>query len=149
MDQEPASVRIDPSEWLRQQRQRTTTLRVSAERASAELRDCTVTATSKDHAVTVTVSPGGMLLDLRFAATAQVFSLQQLAECVLRTYRSACSEGAELTLDIMSEVVGEDSPALQFLADALPPVEDDDGEVEYTRGSRTGATSRDDADGGR
>ena len=117
---------VDPAKWLQEQRERIAAMRERAGRASAELREASVSTTSQERAVTVTVNPGGVLLGLRLGPQAEDMGRNQLAAQIMTTYRAACAEAAELTRDIMSDLVGEDSPALEFLRDALPSDMDDD-----------------------
>lgn len=148
VDQETASEALDPNEWLRQQQERTAALKEQAEQASAELDGSSVTVSSRDQAVSLTVNPGGILLDLRFGASAGDLSLTQLSDRILRTYQNACTQAAALTVEIMSDLVGEDSAALDFLINALPPLdEDDDGDDRYddSPAHASGAEERTDA----
>lgn len=86
-----------------------------AEQAKADLQGQTTTATSSDHAVTVSVNAGGVLTDLHFAASASKVPLATLSRTVLATYRQATAESARRTEALMRDVVGEGSPLLDLV----------------------------------
>ncbi|KAB2362696.1 MULTISPECIES: YbaB/EbfC family nucleoid-associated protein [Actinomadura] len=116
----------DPEKWLRDQQQWAAAMKERADRAQRELAGNTTTLTSRDHAVTVTVNPSGVLLDLRLSSHADRMSGAQLTASIMETYRKACGRGAARTVEIMSQVVGDDSEAMDFLRAALPPADEDD-----------------------
>ncbi|WP_018684156.1 YbaB/EbfC family nucleoid-associated protein [Actinokineospora enzanensis] len=116
----------DPQEWVREQEQRTATLLAKAENAQAMLAENSVTATSPDRAVTVTVNPGGGLTSLVLAPEAERLSHQRLSALIMTTYTQAARQAAARTMEIMSGLVGGDSEALDIVRQAMPELPDPD-----------------------
>jgi len=115
-------------QYLREQTIRFTKMREDAERVKQELADSTATVTSPNGAVTVTVGSGGVMRSLRFGPRAEDVPLAQLSSSIMAAYGKACREAAERGVAIMSQLVGEDSPSLQLMRNAIPPdPETDDG----------------------
>jgi hypothetical protein len=82
---------------------------------------------SPNGAVTVTVGSGGVMRSLRFGPRAQDVPLAQLSSSIMAAYSAACREAAQRSVAIMSRLVGPDSPSLQLMRDAIPPVPEGDG----------------------
>ncbi len=84
----------------------------------------TVSATSPDRAVTVTVNPAGNLVDLIFDQRAAAkLGLDRLQSTIMSTYRSACADAARRSQEIVAELAGDNSDVLAMMrADA--PSED-------------------------
>jgi DNA-binding protein YbaB len=79
----------------------------------------TVTETSADKAVAVTVSSRGMLTDLTLADTAAAKGMAHLATLIMTTVRRAQSRIPELLRQTMADTVGTDgSTASRLLAEA-------------------------------
>ncbi len=97
-----------------------------AQQARATLADSTVTVTSTDHAVTVTVNPAGTLLDVTFGPSAQKLPLPALSHSLLAAYRRAAGDAVERTEAVLRDVLGAGAaPALDLvrasLADGAQP----------------------------
>jgi DNA-binding protein YbaB len=118
-------VTIDPQQWAHEQQERTAALLERAEQAKATLEQSQVTVSAPDQSVTVTVNPGGALLELRFSPRAQALTLSQLAARVMATYRRACAEASARTMEVMTDLVGPGSSALDLLRSTLPAFDDD------------------------
>jgi DNA-binding protein YbaB len=110
----------DPMAIVTDQQRRFAALRARAEGARARLADNQATAASPDGAVTVTVNAGGQLEQLRFGARADARTATQLADVIMKTYRTACAEAAARTIDILADISGEDSVTVRGLKDSLP-----------------------------
>lgn len=116
----------DPAKWLRDQEQRIAKLQEQANRTKQELAESVVTVASRDQAVTVTVNPAGVLLELRISPHAERLSSAQLTSKIMETYQKARSQAAARTVEIMSGLIGNDSDAMDFLRSTLPPIDDED-----------------------
>ena len=88
--------------------------------ARATLQDTTVTKSSQDHSVTLTVNPGGGLVRIQFGPAAEKKALSQLATTVMQTYQAAAAEAVAVTIGVMREVTGGDSTALDVLRANVP-----------------------------
>ncbi|MEV0645921.1 YbaB/EbfC family nucleoid-associated protein [Phytomonospora sp. NPDC050363] len=127
---------LDPDEWLRQQDQRIAALRASSEEATAELARANVEASDRAGLVTVTVNPSGVLMSAWFSPRTQGAAPAQLTAALMEAYRTATREASAKMLDIMSNVVGEDTDAMNFLKSTMPDIEED--EPDDGRGSPGG-----------
>lgn len=117
----------DPHEWLHEQEQRTSALLAKARDAQASLAENSVTLASPDQVVTITVNPGGGMTGLTLSPDADRMGHRQLAGLVMATYNQAARQAATRTMEIMSELVGGDSEALDLVRQAMPaPPEDED-----------------------
>ncbi|MFD0691576.1 YbaB/EbfC family nucleoid-associated protein [Actinomadura fibrosa] len=125
MDPQLPPAIADPDKWLRDQQARAAAMKERADRAQEELAGSVTTLTSRDQAVTLSVNPGGVLQDLRLSPQADRMSGAQLTASIMETYRKACARSAARTVEIMSEVVGDDSEAMDLLRASLPPLEED------------------------
>ena len=118
----PGSPLITAADLRARQRASTERVRlvqVRAEQARTQLAEQRTTATSQNHAVTVTVDAAGTLVDLHFAAAAAKLAPAALAETVLRTYRHATTEAVAHTQQLLRDLVGADSPALDAIRATL------------------------------
>lgn len=111
---------MDASTWLDSYERRLTDVRARAGRAQAALAEITSTVTSRDGAVTVTVSPAGALQGLVLTERADALSRSQLAETVLATARRAQGEAAARVADAVAPLIGGRSAAMGFLRSQLP-----------------------------
>lgn len=125
---------LDPDEWLAQQDARIAKLRATSEEATAELARANVEAADRDGLVTVTVNPSGVLLSAQFTSRAHGAAPAQLTAALMTAYRDATRAASAKMLDIMSDVVGEDTDAMNFLKSTMPDIEDEEDD----RGSRGG-----------
>lgn len=120
MTSAPLGPDTDAFDMLARSTQRFEALRVRGVDAQARLAENHTTATSPDGAVTVTVNAGGQLEQLRLGAKADGKSAPQLTEAILKTYRKACAEAVARTIDIMSDLSGENSITVSTLKSSLP-----------------------------
>jgi DNA-binding protein YbaB len=127
---ESSWTREQAEQYLEQQAQRYAKMREGAERVKQQLAESTATVTSPNGAVTVTVGSGGVMRSLRFGQRAEGLPLAQLSASIMAAYGTACRRAAEQSVEIVSELVGPDSPTLQLMRDAIPP---DPDEQEGTR----------------
>jgi DNA-binding protein YbaB len=130
----------DPHEWMREQEQRTALLLAKAEDVQARLAQNTVSHTSPDRVVTVTVNPGGGLTGLTLTPDADRMDHRQLANLILTTYTQAARQAATHTMEIMTDLVGPNSEALDIVREAmpeLPETEDDQRLDDFRRAPRT------------
>jgi len=113
-------------QYLQKQASRYATLRENAERVKQELAESTATVSSANGAVTVTVGAGGVMRSIRFGSRAEGVPLAKLSSSIMTAYGKACRQAAEQGVEIMSQLVGADSPSLQLMRDAIPPDPGDD-----------------------
>lgn len=118
---ESSWTREQAEQYLEQQAQRYAKMREDAERVKLQLAESTATVTSPNGAVTVTVGSGGVMRSLRFGQHAEGLPLAQLSSSIMAAYGKACRQAAEQGVEIVSELVGPDSPTLQLMRDAIPP----------------------------
>lgn len=118
---ESSWTREQAEQYLEQQAQRYGKMREDAERVKQQLAESTATVTSPNGAVTVTVGSGGVMRSLRFGQRAEGVPLAHLSSSIMAAYGKACRQAAEQGVEIVSELVGPDSPTLQLMRDAIPP----------------------------
>lgn len=119
----------DPHQLLDDYEQRTAALLERAEEAKAQIASLTGTATSSDGAVTVSVSAGGALLSLSFGAKAEDMPKERLAALVMSTAKRAQALAVGQIATIMAPVIGENSDAMRFVQEQIPPIDVPDDEV--------------------
>ena len=105
---------------LRTQVERFRELRERGEHVRTQLATAQATARSTSGSVTVTVGAGGVLHQVQLNEPARKLPLGKLSEDIMAAYRAAAREVAEQGVEIMSALVGPDSPTLQLLRDAAP-----------------------------
>ncbi|SER92964.1 Conserved DNA-binding protein YbaB [Actinokineospora terrae] len=110
----------DPQEWMREQEQRTAALMAKAQDAQELLAANSVTHSSADRVVSVTVNPGGGLTGLTLSPEAERMRHGQLATLIQATYTQAARKAAARTMEIMSDLVGGDSEALDIVRRSMP-----------------------------
>ena len=120
---------LDPEEWVRQQEERAERLRADGERAKAELAAVQVERTDRDHVVTVTVNTSGVLMSVVFSPRAENQTPSQLSAKLMQTYGEATREASAKMLGIMSDLMGGDTDAMEFLKSVVPEQDEepDDG----------------------
>lgn len=119
----------DPHQLLDDYEQRTAALLERAEEAKAQIAGLTGSATSSDGAVTVSVSAGGALLNLSFGAKADDMPKDRLAAVVMSTAKRAQAQAVGQIATIMAPVIGENSDAMRFVQEQIPPIDIPDDEV--------------------
>ena len=80
----------------------------------------TTSATSPDHAVTVTVNAAGTLVDLASPQSAAKLPLPSLARSVLATYRRATADAVAETEALLGDLLGFDAPVLDIVRASAP-----------------------------
>lgn len=118
-------LRSDPQQWLKGFEEQAKQLQQQAERAEAALSAAEVTLTSRDQSVTVTVNSGGGLQALYLSPRAEGMTLLQLQATIMDVYQQACRAAAQQTQQIIGELVGDDSGAMEFLRRVLPATDDE------------------------
>lgn len=126
VDSEPTPRDLPPE--VRAQVARFRELRERGERVKEELAATEATVRSANGAVRVTVGAGGVLRALELGEPSRRLAPAKLAEEIMKTYLQAGRQAAEQSVTIMSTLVGEDSPTLQLMRNAIPP--DPDAESE-------------------
>lgn len=116
----PPSLPADLPPELRTQVERFRELRERGEQVRAQLAAAQATARSTSGSVTVTVGAGGVLHQVHLNEPARKLPLGKLSEDIMAAYRAAAREVAEQGVEIMSTLVGPNSPTLQLLRDAAP-----------------------------
>jgi DNA-binding protein YbaB len=117
----PMITAADLHEHQRRTMERIQTAQVRAQAAKAELAANTVTKSSPDRAVTITVNPGGGLMQLKFGPGAERKPLSQLAGVIMSTYRAATTEAVAQTMELMQRAVGDDAETFRVLRANIPP----------------------------
>ena len=120
----------DPHQLLDDYEQRTAALLERAEEAKAQIAGLTGSATSSDGAVTVSVSAGGALLSLSFSAKADDMPKDRLAALVMSTAKRAQAQAVGQIATITAPVIGENSDAMRFVQEQIPPIDIPDDEVD-------------------
>ena len=116
----PPTLPADLPPELRAQVERFRELRERGEQVRAQLAAAQATARSTSGSVTVTVGAGGVLHQVQLGEAARKLPLGKLSEDIMAAYRAAAREVAEQGVEIMSTLVGPNSPTLQLLRDAAP-----------------------------
>ena len=73
--------------------------------------------------MTVTVNGGGALQSLSFGPAADEVPRTRLADLVMTTARRAQAQASQQIIAIMTPLVGEDSDAMRFVEEQIPPAE--------------------------
>jgi len=95
-------------------------LKTRAEEVSERVRKATATVSAPDGAATVTVGPGGALVNIAFTARAYQRPPQALASLVLSLIGRAQRQVSAQVTEAFAGIVGEDSPAMDVLTEFLP-----------------------------
>ncbi|GLZ80403.1 hypothetical protein Afil01_52100 [Actinorhabdospora filicis] len=112
----------DPGAWSREFDRMAREMRERADRAGRELAAASVTVSSRDKAVTVTVGATGLLAGVEFGVRARALTQMQLASALMETYGRAVAEATRASREVLSEISG---PAALELFDELMPREDE------------------------
>lgn len=105
---------------LREQVRNFRELRERGERVRQQLADVRATARSRTGAVAVTVGAGGVLHRVDLGESARNLPMAKLSAEIMATYRRAAQDVAEQGVEIMTTLVGPESPTLQLIRDAMP-----------------------------
>lgn len=112
---------VDPKQMVDSYTQDVENLAARAEEAKERIRQLAGTASSQDGAVTVTVNGGGALQNLSFGPAADEMPRTRLAAMVMTTARQAQAQASQQILAIMAPLVGENSDAMRFVEEQIPP----------------------------
>jgi DNA-binding protein YbaB len=112
---------VEPKQIVDSYTQEVSDLAARAAEARDQIQHLAGTASSQDGAVTVTVNGGGALRSLTFGPAADQISRVRLAEVVMSTARRAQAQASQQILAIMTPLVGEDSDAMRFVEEQIPP----------------------------
>jgi DNA-binding protein YbaB len=114
---------VDPKQIVDSYTQDVTSLAARAAEARERIRHLAGTASSQDGAVTVTVNGGGALSSLSFGPAADHVPRSRLADLVMATARRAQAQASQQIIAIMTPLVGEDSDAMRFVEEQIPPAD--------------------------
>jgi DNA-binding protein YbaB len=114
---------MDGEQWLTSYQERLREFGARAAQAQKALAGLCATVTSRDGAVTVTVTPAGALQRLALSDRSEGMTRVQLAAAVLATARQAQGEAARQATEAVAPLVGDDAEAMRMLRSHLP-VED-------------------------
>jgi DNA-binding protein YbaB len=112
---ERPSMATDPEEYMRQFEARTAAMRANATRLQEGLSAANATVASDEGEVSITVGMGGTLQAIEFGPTHRHMSGQGLAQLIMETYHEAVAEASTKSVDVMSDILGEDSEALSIM----------------------------------
>jgi DNA-binding protein YbaB len=110
---------LDPDSMIRELQQQADDLDRKATRLRTELANVTVTATSQDGAVTVTLSPTGALQDITFAASAAGHTPDELGPLVMATVRTAQREVSNRMTAALATQFG-DTETMDLITQFMP-----------------------------
>lgn len=102
-------------EWISSISERTAQARQLSERMSA----LSVSASTSDGAISVTVSSSGVPTDLRLSESVMAWPVQRIAAEILAVMRKAQSRLAAKVGEVAAQTGGADSPTVQALVDGL------------------------------
>jgi DNA-binding protein YbaB len=112
---------VDPKQIVDSYTQDVSAIAARAAEARERIRHLAGTASSQDGAVTVTVNGGGALRSLSFGPAADQVPRVRLAEMVMATAQRAQAQASQQILAIMTPLVGENSDAMRFVEEQIPP----------------------------
>jgi DNA-binding protein YbaB len=112
---------VDPKQIVDSYTEDVSDLAARAVEARERIRHLAGTASSQDGAVTVTVNGGGALQSLAFGPAADQVPRSRLADVVMATARRAQAQASQQILAIMTPLVGENSDAMRFVEEQIPP----------------------------
>jgi DNA-binding protein YbaB len=118
---------MDTERWLAQYRTRIDGMKQAAVDLSENLAAATVTTSSADESVTVTIGPNGGLRDLRFSHRAAEHTHAELAALVLQTVAKGQRAVAEKVVEAFAPV--GDTTTMDMLTSFVPEVETDEPAV--------------------
>ncbi|HEX3787335.1 MAG TPA: YbaB/EbfC family nucleoid-associated protein [Pseudonocardiaceae bacterium] len=95
-------------------------LKAKAELVQQQIRTANATVSAPDGAATVTVGPGGALVNLTFGERAYQRSPQQLSATVMELIGKAQRQVSAKVVAAFGEMVGENSAAMDVLTEFLP-----------------------------
>ncbi|WP_406442559.1 YbaB/EbfC family nucleoid-associated protein [Streptomyces sp. NBC_00631] len=99
-------------------------LSARAQRAAEAVAGHSVTQVAPDRSVTVTVGPGGNLIDIAFGRNAGAMSPQRLATLVMKLVDEATQRASGDVRAAFADLVGENQTAMDVLAPFIGPTDD-------------------------
>ncbi|AHH97051.1 YbaB/EbfC family nucleoid-associated protein [Kutzneria albida] len=116
---------METGQWLKQYSEKLEGLKKAAAEVTDNLAASTVTTSSQDGAVTVTIGPNGSLRDLRFGPRASQHSHTQLAALVMKTVAQGQRAAAEKVAEAFAPI-GAGTSAMDALTRFMPAEEPED-----------------------
>jgi len=112
---------MEAQTWLDSYERRIARIAAQARRVQDTLRALDASATSTDGAVTVTVTPAGVMRALVLHRPAEALTRSALAETILAAVARAHAEAARAAADTVAPLLGGRSPAMAAIRAQLPP----------------------------
>lgn len=137
---------------VREWQQRATEKAEKFGQMQAAIQSITVTESSQDGAVQVTVGSNGILQDLQLSDSAANRSMSALASEIMRTVQKAQAKLPELMQEAAASTVGLEDSAVQHVlgkareAFPQPPEEQDDGAQRYSGPQEIGFDEQEDVE---
>jgi DNA-binding protein YbaB len=119
---------VDPDQWLKDMETRLSDLKQKSEDLAENLASATASATSKDGAVNVTISPSGALQDLELTQRAAGMSPGKLTASIMEAVRRGQKAASAKMVEAFAPL-GEGTESMDLVQSFLPQ-EEDDGEEE-------------------
>ncbi|MCC3764217.1 YbaB/EbfC family nucleoid-associated protein [Glycomyces sp. TRM65418] len=116
---ERPSALTDPEGYMRDFQNRVAVIRERAERVQDLMNDTNVRLESEEGEVAVTVNIGGGLVDLEIRPVTRTMSGPAIAAMILETYQRAAAEASRRSVDVMSEMLGDDSEAMSMIRQSI------------------------------
>ncbi|AHH99145.1 DNA-binding protein YbaB [Kutzneria viridogrisea] len=122
---------MDTGQWLTQYKDKVEGIRQAAAEVTDNITAATVTTSSPDGSVTVTIGPNGSLRDLRFGNRASEHSHTQLAALVMKTVARGQRAVAEKVVEAFAPI-GAGTSAMDLLTKFVPEEVPDERPVPST-----------------
>lgn len=116
---ERPSALTDPEAYMRDFQNRVAVIRERAQRVQDLMNDTSVRLESEEGEVAVTVNIGGGLVDLEIRPVTRTMSGPAIAAMILETYQLAAAEASRRSVDVMSEMLGDDSEAMSMIRQSI------------------------------
>lgn len=109
------SALTDPEGYMRDFEQRVARIRERAEHVQDLMTETSVRLESEEGEVAVTVNMGGGLVGLEINPVTRTMSGPGIAALIMETYQRAAAEASRRSVDVMSEMLGDDSEAMGMI----------------------------------
>lgn len=83
------------------------------------MNDTSVRLESEEGEVAVTVNIGGGLLNIELSPTTRTMSGPGVAALIMETYHRAAAEASQRSVDVISEMLGDDSEAMGMIRQSI------------------------------
>jgi DNA-binding protein YbaB len=113
------SALTDPEGYMRDFEQRVAKIRERAEHVQDLMTETSVRLESEQGEVAVTVNMGGGLVALELNPATRSMSGPGIAAMVMETYQRAAAEASRRSVDVMSEMLGDDSEAMGMIRQSI------------------------------